>query len=283
MMKLFFVILFSGLILAQSVHTKEDVQICQAKFHLADSLKISSKPINEVFVDIAKSFIGLGYEANTLQNENQEQLRIHLTGLDCYTFMEAALTFARTIKSGKNKFSDYEKEIEFLRYRDGKMTDYTSRLHYFSDWLFDIEKRNIINQISKKIGGVEYNKEINFMSTHPNSYKELKSNPDFVKKMSEIEKEISKRKYFYLNQNDIEKIEDKIKNGDIIGITTDIKGLDISHVGIAVKMNNGRIHFLHAPITGKKIQITEIPLAEYIKGNKRQTGIMVARILEMKN
>lgn len=282
MIKLLFVFILSGILFGQSVHTDEDVRICNQKFVLADSLDLKEKPINKIFTEIAKSFIGIEYAANTLQNENKEELRIHLTGLDCYTFVEAALVFSRNIKRSKTGFSDFESELENVRYRNGKLGDYTSRLHYFSDWLFEMDKREIIDLVTKDIGGEKYEKQINFMSAHPQYYKELKNNPAFVKKISVIENEMNKRNYFYIDQSDIEKNESKLKNGDIIGVTTSIKGLDISHVGIAVKMSDDRIHFLHAPVPGKKIQITKLPLSDYIKKNKKQTGIMVGRIREIK-
>jgi hypothetical protein len=91
---------------------------------------------------------------------------------------------------------------------------------------------------------------------------------------------MNKREYYYVPQNFIACVENKIQTGDIILITTGIKGLDISHTGMAIKMEDGRIHFLHAPIAGKKVQITKEPLADYIKKLKRHTGIMVARVLE---
>ena len=280
MMKFIFAILLSGFLFAQSVHTNKDVQICKSKFKFAETNNLREKPVREIFIEVAKSFIGLDYAANTLQNENEEKLKIHLSGMDCYTFLEASLVFARLIKSDKNTFPEFEKEIENIRYRNGVMKSYPSRLHYFSDWLFDMDKRKILKLISEDIGGEKYSKQVNFMSKHPQYYKELKNNSEFVEEMCCIENEINSRKYFYIPQNKINSVEGEIKSGDIIGITTNIKGLDISHVGIAVKQN-GRIHFLHAPNVGKKIQITKIPLAEYIQKNKKQTGIMVARILEL--
>lgn len=282
MIKFVFAIFLSGLLFAQSVHTKDDVRICENKFNLSESLKLSDKPIDEVMTEIAKSFIGIDYAANTLQNEKQEELRIHLSGLDCYTFIEASLVFSRLIKKGSGNFSNFESEIENIRYRNGKLDGYPSRLHYFSDWLFDMENRGVINLVTEKIGGEVYKNNVNFMSTHPQYYKELKNNTDFINTMCCIEKKISSRKYFYIPQEKIELSESNINSGDIIGITTNINGLDISHVGIAIKMENNRIHLLHAPTIGKKIQITEIPLADYIKKNKKQTGIMVGRVLEIK-
>lgn len=263
----------------QSIYTTEDVEICINKFEFSASNKLFAKPINEVIVEIGKTFLGLDYEAHTLEKGDREQLVIHLTGLDCYTFIESSLTFARCIKKGKTSFEDFKNELMKIRYRSGNFNNYPSRLHYASDWLYDNDKRGIVKDITKEIGGIHYDKEISFMSTHPQSYKRLKDNVEFVSNMDEIEKEISSREMYYIPENFVECVEDKIHSGDIILITTGIEGLDISHTGIAVKVED-RIHFMHAPLVGKKIQITDKSLGEYLRSLKRHTGIMVARPLE---
>ena len=108
----------------------------------------------------------------------------------------------------------------------------------------------------------------------------MKGNKKFIDEIKKIEDNINSRSYYYIPEDDIEKIEDKIQSGDILGITTSIEGLDISHTGIAYCVDDGRIHLLHAPNVGYKVQISEKPLADYLKGNKKQTGIMVLRPLE---
>jgi len=262
---------------AQTVHTQADVDVCNSKFQFSSEKNLSSLPVNEIIIEIGKSFIGTDYAANTLEKGGEENLVINLTGLDCYTFLETSLVFARCIKKGKTTFEDYKKELTNIRYRDGKLKEYPSRLHYFSDWIFDMNKRRIGKDITKEIGGKRYVKKINFMSTHIDSYKQLKENQKFVKEITKFERQISTREYFYIPQDEIVLVEDKIQNGDIIGITTNIEGLDIAHTGIAIRMDDGRIHLMHAPNVGYKVQIAEKPLADYIKGNKKQTGIMVLR------
>jgi hypothetical protein len=81
-----------------------------------------------------------------------------------------------------------------------------------------------------------------------------------------------------LPQDQIEANENLIKNGDIIALTTAIPGLDITHTGIAIREKDGRIHLLHASSSGM-VEISELPLADYLKKIKKNTGIMVARPL----
>ena len=185
---------------AQTIYTLADVDVCNSKFQFSSEKNLSSLPINEIIIEIGKSFIGTNYAANTLEKGDKENLVINLTGLDCYTFLESSLVFARCIKKGKTTFEDYQKELTNIRYRGGKLKEYPSRLHYFSDWIFDMNEREIGKDITKEIGGKRYIKKINFMSTHIDSYKQLKENPKFAKEISNIERQISTRKYFYVPQ-----------------------------------------------------------------------------------
>jgi len=45
-------------------------------------------------------------------------------------------------------------------------------------------------------------------------------------------------------------------------------------------MEDGQIHFLHAPLVGSKVQITPEPLHEYLKKINKHTGIIVLRALD---
>jgi len=262
------------------IYSEKDVEVCNSKFFLAVDKNLSDKPIGDVIAEIGKSFIGTDYEAQALEKDGEEQLVINLTGLDCTTFLENALVFARLAKKGKTTFEDYQAELTYIRYRDGIIDQYPSRLHYFCDWIYDNEKKGIVNDITPKIGGEPVKFDLNFMSTHPESYKHLKENPRFISIIKDQEKEISTRTYFYIPEEKISYMENKIHNGDLIAFTTSVNGLDIGHTGIAVKESDGRIHLLHSPNVGYKVQITENPLTEYVKKIKRHTGIMVLRMVE---
>ncbi|MFO7526542.1 MAG: DUF1460 domain-containing protein [Ignavibacteriaceae bacterium] len=273
------ILLVSSNVNAQ-IFSDKDIEICNSKFELAVSKSLAEKPLNEIIAEVGKSFLGTEYVAHTLEQDGEEQLVINLTGLDCTTFLENTLVLSRCIKSGKSSFDDYQKELTFIRYRDGKIDQYPSRLHYFSDWIYDNTKKDMVEDVTNSIGGEEISFSVNYMSTHPESYKHLEANPDFIPVIKEQENEISKRTYHYIPKAKVKSVKDKIINGDLIAITSSVKGLDINHVGIAVKMENGRIHFLHAPQVGTRVQISSEPLDEYLKKIKRHTGIIVLRVVE---
>lgn len=257
----------------------DDATLCSKKFEIAVSMNLQKKPIGEVVVEIGKTFLGTEYVANTLEQPGEERLVVNMRGLDCVSFYENALVLARCIKKNKMTFDDYKAELQFIRYRGGKIDGYPSRLHYTSDYIYDNEKKNVWKNVTKELGGVPFTKKVGFMSTHPDSYRQIKENPAFVSIIAEQEKQINAREKFYIPKENVEKIVDKLLPGDIVGMTTDFEGLDTSHTGIIIR-EDGVTKLMHAPLAGKKVLISDSALPEYLAGNKRQTGIMVARPLE---
>lgn len=275
-------LLFSFFNSFSQVCSEKDVEICNAKFELAVDKTLAEKPIGDVIAEIGKSFIGTDYLSQGLEKDVEEQLVINFTGLDCTTFLENSLVLARCIKKGEISFEDYMKELQFIRYRNGAIDQYPSRLHYFSDWIFDNVKKEIVKDITKEIGGEKVKFNVNFMSTHPESYKQLKKNPAFIPVIEKQEKEISCREYYFVPKEVLKLKEGLINNGDLIAITTTIVGLDIGHVGIAVKMDDGRIHLLHAPSPETKVHITELTLEDYLMKYKRHSGVIVLRAIDIR-
>jgi len=282
--KILFVVIsfyFFSLSVTAQVFTDKDIAECNNRFTFAIENKLSDKPIGEVISEIGKSFLNTPYQAHTLEVTDREQLVINFSELDCTTFLETTFALARCIKKNKTTFDDFKNELQFIRYREGKPDEYPSRLHYFSDWIYNNVQKAIIKDVTKEIGGKPIKFNVNFMSRNPKYYKHLASNPEFIPIIKQQESEINSRQYYYIPQDEIKNVEDKISDGDLIALTTSDKGLDIGHVGIAVKMENGRIQFMHAPMIGSKVQITEIPLAEYVKKIKKHTGIIVLRAAEI--
>jgi hypothetical protein len=265
------------------VYSEKDVEICNQKFQISVNEELKDQPINHVIVKIGESFLGTEYLAHALEEDGDEQLVINLSGLDCTTLVENSLALSRCIKEGKSSFEDYMKELQFIRYRDGIVDGYPSRLHYFSDWITDNISKGVIADETMKLGGVPMKFNLNFMSTHFDSYKQLKEDPDLILVIQKQEKEISSREYYYIPKDEFKSKEKLISSGEIIAITTTVEGLDIGHIGIAIKMDDGRIHLLHSPNLNAKVQITEEPLADYLMKYKRHSGVIVLKVLEPDN
>ena len=279
--KLLLVLILPTVFTKAQIYTPKDTDICIQKFHLIIDKNLTKKPIGDVMVAIGRSFIGSKYEAHTLEVAQPEKLVVNLRGFDCTTYVESCLALARTAKMKHPTFKEYMEQLQYIRYRDGKINGYPSRLHYFTDWIYDGQKKGIVKDITKSLGGIPYKKEINFMTTHRDAYKQLK-NDQFYKKIAEIEKEISKIKLYYIPKDSVSKIAKRLRNGDIIATTTNIPGLDVSHVAMIIKMENGETRILEAPDVGLRIKLTNNSLSGYLMHNKKQTGIIVARPLEPK-
>jgi hypothetical protein len=276
--------IFFFLLIYSTVHaqffSEKDIEISKSKFQLAAENNFSSMPMNDLIAEIGKSFIGTEYKGFMLEQDGEEQLVINLSGLDCTTFLENTLTFARLVKMNKTSFDDYKSELTKIRYRDGIINLYPSRLHYFSDWIHNNHQKGLVKDVTKEIGGEPLKFNLNFMSSNPHFYKHLKETPEFISEIKAHEKEINKRVYHFIPKNKVHLFENQILNGDLIACVTDIKGLDIGHVGIAVKQPSGRIHFMHAPQEGSKVEITKMPLPDYLNKVKKHTGIIVLRAVE---
>lgn len=257
----------------------DDAVLCAKKFELAASLRLREKPLHEVVIAIGKSFLGTEYVAHTLEQPGEERLVVNLRGLDCVSFCENSLVFARCIKKGKTTFDDYKAELLLLRYRGGIIDGYPSRLHYFSDYIADNEAKGVWKNVTKELGAEPFRKKIDFMSTHPESYPQLQQHPEFIERIRKQEEAISARQMFHIPKKRIDAVGRNIHDGDVLGITSGIPGMDIAHTGIAI-WQKGKLHFMHAPLAGSRVMITPKTLSEYVAGNKKQLGIMVARPLE---
>lgn len=232
-------------------------------------------PISELLVKIGISFCETPYVAHTLE-KSPENLLINLRELDCTTFAENCLAITRTVKGKNPSFKSFTDELRKIRYRNGLIENYTSRIHYFSDWIFENGVKKRIRDVNEEIAKIPYPLQVNFMSKHPESYKQLKENTALLPVIVNQENIISKRKMHYIPEDQINKFEESLKDGDIAGITTNIKGMDIQHVVILMR-KNGKIHMLHASQTAGKVLISDETLEDYLLKSKSATGIMVAR------
>ncbi len=256
----------------------EDEQIFFNKISMAEKKKLFKKPLNNIITETGKSFLNTPYVPDTLDNSGKEALVTNLRGLDCWTFFENTLTISRVIKKREKTFEDYKKELEFIRYRNGIRSGYISRLHYFTDWIYDNSKKGVVKDINRDLGGVKLNKKINFMTGHRESYPPLKSDENF-NKFKKVEKEINARVYYYVPTEMIPKIEDKLEDGDIIGLGTTIEGLDVTHTGYIYKIK-GISHMLNASSKTGYVEISDCTLYDYLISVEKP-GIIVARALDI--
>ncbi len=222
---------------------------------------------------IARSFLGTPYVKGCLDRHAEERLTVDLNELDCWTFVENSLAIAQT---GQGDYATYKSHLQKLRYWGGHVDGYGSRIHYFTGWLLQAEKRGVLEDLTEKLGGIAYRKKIGYISARPGKFPKVKQTAN-LRDLQAAEKRINAHGWFYIPQNRIAKMEHLIREGDIVSLTSAKADLDIAHQGFAVKIN-GRIHLMHASSLSHRVIISKQPLPEYVISQKGQTGIMVARL-----
>ena len=229
----------------------------------------------------AKQMLGVPYVAGTLDGNEEEQLVIRTDALDCTTFVETVLALCIADKREERSFAGFKKALTDVRYRDGHLDGYASRLHYFSDWIRNNELMGFVKECTSETS-CSQPKELwlDFMTTHVDSYLPMKKDSSLVSRMDAIEKawqgvEVSfiPKDKLHLSPDDL-----KIKDGDILTITTNIKGLDVVHVGFAF-WKSGQLYLLHASSVAKKVIEDPLSLYDYSWNKKAHTGVRVIRVV----
>jgi hypothetical protein len=224
---------------------------------------------------IGRRFVGEPYTPYTLEAEGAERLVVNLREFDCVTFIEQSLAMARTVKSGTVTYAEFRDQLRGIRYRDGALAGYPSRLHYFSEWIANNDDKGIVRDVTRDLGGVEDAEPITFMTAHRDAYRQLADSANY-EAIRAVEARLGDVQRFYIPETGIADVADRILEGDIIAATSTEPGLDIAHTGIAVRID-GRLHLMHAPLVGSVVEISEVPLADRILDIRGQDGILVAR------
>ena len=227
---------------------------------------------------IAGEFTGNKYVAGTLEQGSNEPLVINTQELDCTTFVEQVVAIYATVNEGKEGFRDMCTNLQRIRYRGGIRSGYASRLHYISQWIADSAKQHIIHEIDYGPVGRTLPIDLHYMSTHTASYKQLQGNGTLVNEIAKWERAMHGIEAAYIPKQELLRTANELPvyDGDIIALTTNIKGLDVTHIGFAF-WENGKLHLLHASSAAGKVIKDHKNLYEYQKNKKSQTGIRVFR------
>jgi hypothetical protein len=244
--------------------------------HFRQQFRRSSLPLGDLVCAIGNYFLGAPYLAETLESGHKEKLIVNLGQFDCFTFIETALALTRCVENGKISWREFRGQLQLIRYRKGVIDGYSSRLHYFIDWLHDNQKKGIVSDISCQIGAKPRYKVINFLSAHRDAYPALQEAKVF-QEISKTEKIISRRKLYVLTPAEFRSTERKIKTGDLIALASTAAGLDVAHVGLAL-WRGKKLHLLNASRQEKRVVVSAKPLIDYLRQNKKYTGIIVARV-----
>ncbi len=231
----------------------------------------------DLVIEIGRRFLHAPYKTGTLEAGGKKKLVVNFTQFDCFTFLETVLALAKCAVQGRITVREFRRVLQFIRYRSGIITDYSSRLHYFTDWLWNSRQKKVVQDTSILLGGEPRRKKINYMTAHRASYPGLKSENEF-QKMLIVEKNLSRKTFCVIKKNKVTLQEGKIKTGDIVAFVTEQEGLDVAHVGFAYWQGKN-LHLLHASSKEGGVVISKKTFVTYLKQNKKFTGIIVARPL----
>ena len=247
----------------------------------AQSENWRSLPLGERTVAVGLALLGTPYENYTLEiDAHTESPSVNLRGVDCWTYFEISLGFARMLelKTGGFSPSDLLAMIELDRYRAGRCNGiYTSRLHYLEDWIYDNERRGLVTNLTRSLGGVPMRgRYLNEMSKYWRESRYLRNNPGLVPEMRQIENRISSRTIYQIPKKEVPEIESKIHSGDVVCITGNGPEGYTEHVGLAYRDGAGVLHFMHASKDAREV-IVDVPLHSYLYRYRKFAGIMVVR------
>ena len=231
----------------------------------------------------ARQFLGRPYVAHTLEVNDSERLVVNTRQLDCTTLVETVTALTLCARQGKRQWADYLDALRTLRYRQGRLDGYASRLHYFSDWIRDKSAMGLVQELqapNPPFTGVQH-VSVSYMSTHPTAYKALKAHPEWVSLIRQQEEALTGTTARFipkaLLKNNTKLMRQTIHDGDIIAITCNKAGLDIAHLGFAVWQKDG-LHLLNASMLHKRVVSEPMTFYRYLQKHPSHTGIRVIRV-----
>lgn len=242
-------------------------------------------PIGERTAAVGRALVGTPYKSFTLEiDDHIEAPSVNLQGLDCWTFFESALAFARMLDEPRENWTPETmlRYIESDRYRGGKCDGtYLSRLHYLEEWYRDNAARGLVADLTRSLGGRRVPHVANEMTIRWKSYRYMRENPDLRPAIRRMEERVTDLGMYHIPKSQVKSIEGQLRSGDIIGITTnDPGGIGTSHVGLAYRDGAGVLRLMHAssPRNYGKV-VVDSRLSEYLYRYKSNAGIMVGRPL----
>lgn len=252
----------------------------------AQAEKWRELPIGERVIRCARELHGLPYENFTLEiHDHIESPSVNLNGLDCWTFFEQSLGLARMLAIPKTLYTpeDLLRQIEITRYRGGKCSgNYLERIHYLAEWFFENDARGTCRHLTPTLPGATriYDRKISEMTVLWKSYRYLKNNPELRAPMKQWEDRVAALPVYHIPTAKVAAIEPKLQSGDVIGIATKHDGGFCSHVGLAVRTEDGVMRFMHASRDYRKVVIDK-SISGYLGQFSKHAGILVGRPLEV--
>jgi hypothetical protein len=205
---------------------------------------------------LSRRFLGMLYQESTLigDQKREEVLVINLEAVDCFTFID----YVEAMRLSSS-FSEFRASMKKIRYRGG-VVSFENRNHFFTDWVSF--NRDHIEDITDAIG-------LRNTRTVPKILNLKEEGTCFLAGIEPVHREI---KYIPSSSLDSQ-VVGGLKTGDYIGIYSEFDGLDVSHVGIFIRV--GRSPFLRHASSKKGIrQVVDEAFMEYVTN---KPGVIILR------
>lgn len=263
---------------SQDIPPSKDGERFRRIMQSAIAQKLHQRPMGDILQAIATTFVGAPYKGNLLDQSTEETLVVNLNQFDCVLLVETVLAIARGVAVQDYSYTTFVNHLRDQRYWNGQIDGYCSRLHYFSQWIYDNQKRGTVQNLGLQLGSVALNKRLNFMSTHRQNYPPMVKNDVNYQCLMEREAQIDGVTIDYIPTNKIRSLYSQLQPGDIIAVATNIPGLDVTHTGLAYRQPNGNIGFIHASPAGQVTIARDVH--RYTSRVKHAIGILVIRPLD---
>lgn len=229
---------------------------------------------------LAMQFVGIPYAAHTLEGE-PEMLTVRMDSLDCTTFAETMLALAQTAGDRRHSWRDFVYNLRRLRYRNGEINGYPSRLHYNAEWAVDNIHRGNLKDATNLFPKISYVvRNIDFMSRHRDSYPALADSANFARVRS-TESGFRNHRFPYVKTGDLgnRAVREAFHSGDVVAlVASNVPGLDVTHMGIVIRDEAGELHLLHASLSKGRVSYEDQPLQEFMRKNRQWLGMRVFRL-----
>lgn len=208
---------------------------------------------------LSEHFLKTRYKESTLSGDmdTPEVFVINLDGVDCLTFIEYIEAMRRS-----GSFDEFRKNLRKVRYRGG-MIAFKTRNHFFTDWR--AFNSDMVVDVTKYISSGrsrDVSKRLN----------ERRDGTFFLPGVSCRLREVTYIPAIHVD----ERVIDKLRTGDYIGIYSKTEGLDVSHVGIIIR-GKETVKLRHASSVKKCMKVVDENFRDYLEA---KPGIIVLRVRE---
>lgn len=242
-------------------------------------------PIPARTVAAGKALCGTPYGNYTLEIDDKiESPSVNFDMLDCWTFYEASLAFARMVRNPPHLWSREAMlhYVELERYRNGTCNgSYLSRMHHLEEVFANNQARGLGANVTQSLGGVPVRRNVREMQSAWKSYRYLRANPSLVPEMAKVEARVSALPVSYIPNSRVASIESKLQDGDVLAVASRDPGGYTSHVGLALR--DGRnCRFMHATSSRSKGRccLVDGRISQYLQEKGSNMGLIVFRPTE---